>query len=101
MLDHHAYQQVVQLWEHGHVTRIPALAEQLSAALTHATPDDPTVYDTASGLLRAAHAAVSAGATRLSVDNGMGPDDDSEDEWDEEAAEFDPPAPAPKPKPRR
>lgn len=85
-LDHHAYREVVHIWEH-HYTREPAaLADQLTHALSHFPPTDATVRDTAAGLLRAAHAA--SGSDQLVVTNGTGPDD-GEDEWDEEAADFD------------
>lgn len=89
-LDPHAYRAVVHLWEHGHARDPAALAAQLSMALSHFPPADPTVRDTAGGLLRAAHAADAAGADHVAVGNGMGPDA-GEDEWDEEAAHFDPP----------
>ncbi len=91
-LDATTFREVVCLWEHGYTRHVGVLVTQLDLALTRQPPTDPTVRDTAENLLKIAREAAAKGADDLSVTDGMGPsEDDEEDEWDEEAADFDPP----------
>lgn len=87
-LDATTFREIVVLWEHGYTGRPAALVQQLDLALSQHPPQDPTVHDTAEGLLRAARGA--KGADHIAVTNGMSADEDG-DEWDEEAANYDPP----------
>lgn len=86
-LDPTEYRQVVHLWEHGYVRDVPGLAADLDAAIKHSPPQEHSVHDTAEGLLRTIRAATKA--DHLAVTNGMGKDE-GEDQWDEEAADYDP-----------
>lgn len=90
-LDATTFREIVVLWEHGYTRRPSQLVQQLDVALSQHPPTDPTVHDTAEGLLRAARDA--KGADHLAVTNGMTADDGGEDEWDEDAADYDPPEP--------
>lgn len=86
-LDAAEYERVVQLWEHGGVSDVAGLADHLARALAAVPPGDPTVRHTAANLLRVARRH--ARSEYLVVTDAVGPPT-SDDEWDEDAASYDP-----------
>lgn len=86
-LDAGIYKRVVQFWEHGHVGDVAEFVQQLEGAILAVPPEDQSVLATTRGLLESARTA--GDTDHLFVDSGLGTDE-GEDEFDEEAAEFDP-----------
>jgi hypothetical protein len=87
-LDAVEYRQIVHLWEHGYVRDVPAFAKQLAAALKKKAPKAKSARRTIEDLLAAANEA--SKADYLAVTNGIESATNDEDEFDEEAADYDP-----------
>lgn len=81
------YGRIKQLWDKGITSTAEFLSVELEHALTHSSPKEPSVHDTAENLLRIAESA--GGAEYVAVTNGMGAEA-GDDEVDEEAEQFEP-----------